>query len=49
MNIEGLGESLVEQLVNLDLVKSLSDIYRLIKESLTYIEGIDDKVATNIL
>lgn len=49
MDIDGLGDSLVEQLVNLELVKSLPDIYRLNKECLTSIERMGDKSATNIL
>lgn len=49
MDIEGLGDSLVEQLVNLELVKSLPDIYKLTKDKLLTIERMGEKSANNIL
>ncbi len=49
MNIEGLGESIVEQLVDLGLVKDISDIYYLTKNDLLKLEGIKEKSATNLI
>lgn len=49
MDIEGIGEKLVEQLVHHDLVKNLSDIYTLTKDDLISLERMGEKSATNIL
>jgi len=49
MDIEGLGEKLVEQLVDKDLVKSPADLYRLDKESLSGLERMADKSAQNVI
>lgn len=49
MNIEGMGESLVNQLVDKGLVKDVSDIYLLNKEKLLALERIGDKSAENLL
>lgn len=48
MNIEGVGEKLVEQLYAVNLVQDVSDLYTLTKESLCTLERIGDKSATNI-
>lgn len=49
MDIEGLGESSAEQLVDKGLVKGFPDIYRLKKEDLLGLELFKDKKAGNLL
>jgi DNA ligase (NAD+) len=49
MNIENVGPSLIEQLVESGLVKNLADFYKLTKEDLVELERIADKSATNII
>ena len=49
MNIDGFGESSVEQLVDKGLVKGFPDIYRLKREDLLGLELFKDKKADNLL
>ena len=49
MNIEGLGEKIVEQLYNAGLVKELEDIYHLNMDELLKLEGFKEKKAKNLL
>ncbi len=49
LDIEGLGEKLVEQLVETGLVHSVADIYRLEREQLTALERMGEKSADNLL
>ena len=49
MNIEGMGESLVNQICDKGLVKDVADIYDLTKEKLLELERIGDKSADNLL
>jgi DNA ligase (NAD+) len=49
MNIEGMGEVLVNQLADSGLVKDVADIYELTKEKLLTLERIGDKSAENLL
>jgi DNA ligase (NAD+) len=49
MNIDGMGESLVAQLIEKDLVKNVADIYDLTKKDLLSLERFADKSAQNIL
>ena len=49
LNIEGLGEKTVAQLVDKSLVKDLSDLYRLTKEQLLSLDGFAEKSATQLL
>lgn len=49
MDIEGLGEALVAQLVEAGLLNGISDIYRLDRESLLNLERMGEKSATNLL
>jgi len=49
MDIEGLGEKLVEQLVDGGLVTSPDGIYRLTKENLAGLERMADKSAENLV
>ncbi len=49
MNIEGLGDALVDQLVEKNLVKSISDIYNLKYEDLLNLERMGPKSSRNLL
>ncbi|MEJ2453703.1 MAG: NAD-dependent DNA ligase LigA [Candidatus Thiodiazotropha sp.] len=49
MDIEGLGDKLVEQLVELELVDSPADLYRLKLEQLSDLERMAEKSAQNLL
>jgi len=49
MNIEGMGESLVNQLADRGLVKNIADIYELNKDKLLTLERIGEKSAENLL
>ena len=49
MDIEGLGEAMVEQLVRHDLIADASDIYSLTNEQLVALERMGEKSAANLL
>jgi DNA ligase (NAD+) len=49
MDIEGLGDKLVDQLVDLHIVKSLSDIYRLDLTTLSHLDRMAEKSAKNVI
>ena len=49
MDIDGLGESLVNQLAERGLVKNVADLYRLTKADLLELERMGDKSAENVL
>lgn len=49
MNIEGLGDRLVEQLVDTGLIKSAADIFDLTQAQLANLERMGDKSAQNLL
>ena len=49
MNIDGMGDALVTQLVERELVKNVADIYKLTKADLLSLERMGDKSAQNIL
>jgi len=49
MNIEGLGESLVAQLAESGLVKSLADVYHLTAEALEGLERMGKKSAAKLM
>jgi DNA ligase (NAD+) len=49
MNIDGMGEALVAQLIDKGLVKNVADIYDLSKKDLLSLERFADKSAQNIL
>ncbi|OGR87238.1 MAG: hypothetical protein A2021_03045, partial [Elusimicrobia bacterium GWF2_52_66] len=49
MNIDGLGESSVEQLLDKKLVSKFSDLYRLEKKDLLGLELFKDRKADNLL
>ena len=48
-DIEGLGEKLVDQLVEKGLVKRISDLYHLSKDKLAALERMGEKSAQNLL
>jgi DNA ligase (NAD+) len=49
MDIDGLGEALVNQLTERGLVKNVADLYRLKKDDLLQLERMGDKSAENVL
>jgi DNA ligase (NAD+) len=49
MDIEGLGEKLVDQLVELDIVHTPADIYRLDAATLAGLDRMGEKSARNVL
>lgn len=49
MNIEGLGEKIIEQLFDAGLIKSIADLYRLKKEDLLPLERMGEKSVQNLL
>ncbi len=48
MDIEGLGEAIVDQLVDKGLVKSFADLYDLKQNDLAVLERLGDKSASNL-
>jgi len=48
-DIDGLGDKLIDQLVDKDLLFSYADIFRLTKETLKNLERMGSKSATNII
>jgi DNA ligase (NAD+) len=49
MNIEGLGESLIEQLVTKEVVRDYADLYRLRVDELAELDRMATKSATNLV
>ncbi len=49
MNIEGLGQAVVMQLAEKQLIKDVADIYYLTKEDALTLEGFKDKSANNLI
>ena len=49
MNIEGLGEKIINQLVNEGYVQSIADLYKLKIDSLLKLERFGEKSAKNLL
>ncbi|MBQ8604479.1 MAG: NAD-dependent DNA ligase LigA [Oscillospiraceae bacterium] len=49
MNIEGLGQAVVMQLAEKQLIKDVADIYYLTKEDALTLEGFKEKSATNLI
>lgn len=49
MNIDGLGNKIVEQLFNAHLVRSVLDLFSLTEEKLLQLEGFKEKKAQNLL
>ena len=49
MDIEGLGDKLIEQLVDLEWVREPADLYRLSQDQLARLERMGEKSAANLL
>jgi len=49
MDIEGLGDKVVEQLLSLGLIHTVADLYRLTKEDFMRFERMGDRLASNLL
>jgi len=49
MNIEGLGQKMVEQLINNKLIINIDDIYSIEQNKIAKIDGMGDKSAKNII
>lgn len=49
MNIDGLGDALVDQLVDKSMVRDVADLYSLSHEPLASLERMGDKSASNLL
>ena len=49
LDIEGLGDKIVDQLVDTAMVQSLPDLYALTKESIEALERMADKSAANLI
>lgn len=49
MDIEGLGEAVVEQLVNEGLISTYADLYSLSKDQLVQLERMGEKSAENLI
>lgn len=49
MNIDGLGEKIVEQLIERDLVRDFADLYKLDLDTLANLERMAEKSAQNLL
>ncbi len=49
LDIEGLGDKLIEQLVDAELIANVSDIFRLEKDALVQLERMGEKSADNLL
>lgn len=49
MDIEGLGEKIIDQLVDKGLVHDAGDLYRLTKEQIALLDRMADKSAQNLL
>lgn len=49
MDIEGLGEKLIDQLIDANLVKNVADIYKLKQQDVAELERMGEKSAQNVL
>lgn len=49
MNIDGLGEKVIEQLYREGLIADVSDLYKLTKEQLLELDRMGEKSATNLI
>lgn len=49
MNIDGLGEKVIQQLYTEELVTTIADLYRLDKEAILPLDRMGEKSATNLL
>ena len=49
MDIDGLGEKIIDQLIDVNLINTFSDIYEIKKEQLTELERFAEKSAVNLI
>ncbi|MEE1185951.1 MAG: NAD-dependent DNA ligase LigA [Acutalibacteraceae bacterium] len=49
MDIEGLGEKLIEQLVSINKINSISDIYKITKQDILSLDRSGEKTADNLI
>ena len=49
MNIDGLGDKIIEQLIDRQLIKNIDDIYSIEKNQISNLDGLGDKSAANII
>ena len=49
MNIEGLGEKIIHQLINIKTINDASDLFKLKKEDLLGLDGFAEKSANNLI
>jgi DNA ligase (NAD+) len=49
LNVDGLGEKIVEQLVDEKLVKAYADVFRVTKDDLLKLEGFKEKSSSNLI
>ena len=49
MDIDGLGEKIIDQLIDVNLINNFSDIYKIKKEQLTGLERFAEKSADNLI
>jgi len=49
LNIDGLGEKIIEQLVDEGLVKSYADLFKLTQEQLMQLQGFKEKSSSNLI
>ena len=49
MNIDGLGSKIIDQLIDKNIIKDVSDIYKLDNNVLSDLERLGDKSASNIM
>jgi len=49
MNIDGFGDKIIEQLVDKGIIKDVSDIYKLDKETLASLDRVGEKLAENLI
>jgi len=49
MDIDGLGEKIIDQLIDVNLINTFSDIYKIKKDQLTGLERFAEKSADNLI
>ena len=49
MNIDGLGASILAQMIDCDMIKSIEDIYKLKPEEIAKMDKLGDKSANNLI
>jgi len=49
MNIDGLGEKIIQQLIQKNYIKDIADLYKLEKKLLAKLEGFAEKSASNLV